>query len=90
MIFQAVLTAALAASSFHGAAAKSLRRQYDLSTRIETEAEVALSGVLNNIGPNGNQAPGAAAGAVIASPSMENPDCNVTYFTSHNSRTDDM
>lgn len=35
----------------------------------------ALQSVLDNIGPNGAQVPGAAAGLVVASPSKHDPDC---------------
>lgn len=81
MIFQALLTAALAATTFRGVAARSLRRQDDLASRIETEVDIALPGVLNNIGPNGDKAPGAFAGVVIASPSTVDPDCKVDQST---------
>ena len=46
-----------------------------IDTYIATESPIALQGVLNNIGANGVDAPGAAAGIVVASPSMTNPDC---------------
>lgn len=47
----------------------------DVDSFIATERGIALSGALANIGPNGTQVPGAAAGLVIASPSTVNPDC---------------
>ena len=67
--------AALAASPLHGAQARLRLRQDDLSTAIEAENAIAFQGVLNNIGPDGSQAPGASVGVIIASPSTEDPDC---------------
>ncbi|MCJ1313258.1 hypothetical protein MMC25_006935 [Agyrium rufum] len=49
-----------------------------LSAYIAAQSPVALQGVLNNIGPSGSKAPGAAAGIVVASPSTSNPN----YFYS--------
>jgi hypothetical protein len=73
--------AALAATTFHDATAKPLRRRDDdLAGRIETENEIALQGVLNNFGPDGSQAPGASSGVLIASPSTENPDCKTVSY----------
>ncbi|KAK3353146.1 family 15 glycosyl hydrolase [Lasiosphaeria hispida] len=46
---------------------------------ILQEREIALQGVLDNIGPSGTKVPGAAAGIVIASPSKENPDYFYTW-----------
>jgi hypothetical protein len=67
--------AALAATSVHGAAARLSINQDNLPAAIEKENTIALKGVLNNIGPDGSQAPGALAGIIVASPSTENPDC---------------
>lgn len=47
----------------------------ELSSIIEDEREIALHGVLDNIGPHGKKAPGALAGVVVASPSTEDPNC---------------
>ncbi|KAK0715681.1 Six-hairpin glycosidase-like protein [Lasiosphaeris hirsuta] len=46
---------------------------------IVEEREIALRGVLDNIGPNGARVPGAAPGIVIASPSKQNPDYFYTW-----------
>ncbi|KAK0630639.1 Six-hairpin glycosidase-like protein [Bombardia bombarda] len=46
---------------------------------IATEREIALKGVLANIGPNGTKVPGAAAGIVIASPSKTDPNYFYTW-----------
>jgi glucoamylase len=79
------ILAALAATTFHGATAKSLRRQDDdLASRIEAENKIALQGVLNNFGPDGSQAPGASSGVLIASPSTENPNCKLVSDISGN------
>ncbi|KAM7222785.1 family 15 glycosyl hydrolase [Rhypophila decipiens] len=40
---------------------------------ITAERDIALQGVLANIGPNGTKVPGAGAGFVIASPSRTSP-----------------
>lgn len=70
------LLAALAAASLRETAAKPLGRSDDgLAAQIETENKIALQGVLNNLGPDGSQAPGASAGVFIASPSTDNPNC---------------
>jgi len=42
---------------------------------IETETPIAWEKLLCNIGPDGCAVSGAAAGAVIASPSKSDPDC---------------
>jgi len=41
----------------------------------QPRAPVALQGLLNNIGLNSSQAPGASQGIVIASQSTTNPNC---------------
>lgn len=78
MKFRSVL-AALAAVSIHGTSARpSEQGQVDtnnLASRIETETQIALQGVLNNIGPDGSKAPGAYVGVVVASPSTQDPNC---------------
>jgi glucoamylase len=68
--------AALVAASIFGASAKPLSSRDDpLTSRIEQQNVISLQGVFNNLGPNGTKAPGAFAGAFIASPSKEDPDC---------------
>jgi glucoamylase len=42
---------------------------------MQTEAPIAWSKLLCNIGSNGCAASGAAAGVVVASPSKSEPDC---------------
>ncbi|MCJ1475364.1 hypothetical protein MMC13_004026 [Lambiella insularis] len=49
-----------------------------LSNFIASESPVALQGILNNLGPSGSLAPGAAPGILVASPSTTNPN----YFYS--------
>ncbi|KAK3324159.1 family 15 glycosyl hydrolase [Cercophora scortea] len=50
-----------------------------LDSFVATEQEIALQGVLANIGPDGTKVPGAAAGLVIASPSKTNPNYFYTW-----------
>jgi glucoamylase len=50
-----------------------------LSSYIATESQIALSGVLANIGSSGSAVPGAGSGLVIASPSTSNPDCMYSF-----------
>ena len=56
---------------------ETLHKRAAIDTWIATESPIALQGVLNNIGPNGSKAPGAAAGIVVASPSTTSPDCKL-------------
>lgn len=51
------------------------RQDKSLEDYIKAQAAISLNGVLANIGPDGANANGAAAGAVIASPSKADPDC---------------
>jgi hypothetical protein len=76
--------AALAATSLQGTAARLYVRQDNLPTAVENENTISLQGVLNNIGPEGSQAPGALAGVIVASPSTENPDCEYTFNAKKN------
>ena len=46
-----------------------------LSKFIAFETTIARSGISDNIGPDGANAPGAAPGIVVASPSQRDPDC---------------
>ncbi|OQE13111.1 hypothetical protein PENFLA_c054G09582 [Penicillium flavigenum] len=54
-------------------------RQADLGTFIQTEKSIALQGVLNNFGPNGNLSRGAAPGVAIAGNSEINPPYVYTW-----------
>lgn len=51
----------------------------DLNSFVATEKAIALQGALNNIGPNGSEVAGAAAGFVVASPSKANPNYFYTW-----------
>ena len=53
--------------------------QASLDDWLSTEADIALTGILNNIGDTGVWVQGARRGVVVASPSTEEPDC--TYPT---------
>ncbi|KKY26428.1 putative glucanalpha [Phaeomoniella chlamydospora] len=52
---------------------------HDLTTYIASEESIALQGVLDNLGPDGELAPGAAAGVLVASPSTDNPNYYYTW-----------
>ncbi|PBP17413.1 putative Glucoamylase P [Diplocarpon rosae] len=51
----------------------------DLDSFVAVEREVALQGVMNNVGPDGSKAVGAGAGFVIASPSKVDPPYFYTW-----------
>jgi glucoamylase len=51
-----------------------------LASWIATESPLALNLMLANIGPNGSNDQGSASGIVVASPSVNNPDCKVKYL----------
>ena len=60
-----------------GVGAADWPQNVDVDSYVSTERDIALEGVLANIGPNGSLVPGAAAGFVVASPSKVNPDCTL-------------
>ncbi|KAK4042294.1 1, 4-alpha-D-glucan glucohydrolase [Parachaetomium inaequale] len=60
-------------------AAASLSRGLTVEEFIAAERAIALQGVLDNIGPNGTQVPGAGPGIVIASPSKTDPNYFYTW-----------
>lgn len=50
------------------------KRDAALDSWITSQRPIAFDGILANIGPNGANAQGVNAGAIIASPSKSNPD----------------
>lgn len=75
------LVAAVAVlTSVASASPTKLSRAVNVEAFIAAERPIALQGALNNIGPNGSQAEGAAAGYVVASPSKANPDCKTSHY----------
>ena len=48
-----------------------------LDAFIEKQSKISIAGVLANIGPDGEEAQGAAPGVVVASPSRQDPDCKL-------------
>jgi glucoamylase len=66
-----------AMSLWHGQATASPGQGSSLDRFITKEADVAIKGVLANIGADGKRAKGAAPGAVVASPSRTDPDCKL-------------
>lgn len=50
-------------------------RATSLDSWLSSETTFSLNGILANIGSSGAYSKSAASGAVIASPSTSNPDC---------------
>lgn len=73
-----IVAAVAALASVVSASPTRLSRAVDVDAFVAAERPIALQGALNNIGPNGSQAEGAAAGYVVASPSKLNPNCKST------------
>jgi glucoamylase len=65
----------LALASSIGLGTAAWPQDVDVNSFINTERDIALTGALANIGPNGTQVPGAHAGLVVASPSKTDPNC---------------
>lgn len=57
--------------------------QTSLDEWLSNEVEVALTGILNNIGSEGAWAHEAKPGVVVASPSTNEPDCTTTPTSFH-------
>ncbi|OJD31405.1 glycoside hydrolase family 15 protein [Diplodia corticola] len=55
------------------------KRQSNVDSFISTESPIAYAGVLANIGDDGANAAGAAAGVVVAGPSKSDPDYFYTW-----------
>ena len=72
-----LLKSVFIANAIAGAVASpaSLHKRQDVNSYIEAEKPIALQGVLNNFGPNGNLSRGAAPGVSIAGNSETNPPC---------------
>ncbi|KAM0230057.1 hypothetical protein ACHAP5_011477 [Fusarium lateritium] len=68
-----------AISLWQGQAIASPGQGSSLDRFITKEADVAIKGVLANIGADGKRAKGAAPGAVVASPSRTDPDYWYTW-----------
>lgn len=49
----------------------------DLDNYIEAQRPLALQNILDNIGPDGVEVPSTGAGFVVASPSKQDPDCEL-------------
>lgn len=72
-----LLKSVFIANAIAGAVASpaSLQKRQDVNSYIEAEKPIALQGILNNYGPNGNLSRGAAPGVPIAGNSETNPPC---------------
>jgi len=55
------------------------RQASDLDVFIAGERQVAVAGILANIGPDGAQATNASRGVVIAGPGVVNPDYRYSW-----------
>lgn len=85
MILPKVLGAVVAAVAIslgtaNAHVAQHLYARDELDDFITKQREISITGVLANIGADGSKASGAAAGAVVASPSKSNPDCKCSPF----------
>lgn len=75
----AILTVVFAATQ----APISINPQASLDEWLSTEVDLALTGILNNIGSEGAWAHGAKPGVVVASPSTNDPDCTIIPISFH-------
>jgi hypothetical protein len=80
MLYTSILRAIAPALLLIGAHGRVTRRQTSLDQFVKSEADVSIKGVFANIGPDGSKAQGAAAGAVVASPSRTDPDCKYMSY----------
>ncbi|KAG8668132.1 hypothetical protein FPOAC2_10097 [Fusarium poae] len=74
-----VLYGLAASALWQGQAVASPSKDNSLERFIDKQADVSIKGVLANIGADGRRAQGAAPGAVVASPSKEDPDYWYTW-----------
>jgi glucoamylase len=80
-MFTQVLYGLAATALWQGQVVASPSKDNSLEKFITKQADISIKGVLANIGSDGKRAQGAAPGAVVASPSREDPDCKPTpYF----------
>ena len=70
-----VLYGLAASALWQGQVVASPSKDNSLEKFITKQADISIKGVLANIGSDGKRAQGAAPGAVVASPSREDPDC---------------
>jgi hypothetical protein len=75
-----VLYGLAATALWQGQVSASPSKGASLESFIKKEADISIKGVLANIGSDGKRAQGAAPGAVVASPSREDPDCKPTSY----------
>jgi glucoamylase len=79
-MFTQVLYGLAAAALWQGQVVASPSKDNSLEKFITKEADISIKGVLANIGSDGKRAQGAAPGAVVASPSRQDPDCKPTPY----------
>lgn len=80
MLIKVLYGLAASAALWQGQVVASPSKDNSLERFIDKQADVSIKGVLANIGADGKRAQGAAPGAVVASPSKEDPDCQQTSY----------
>lgn len=76
MLLKNVLVVNAVAGAAVASPPSTLHRRQDVNSFIQTEKPIALQGILNNFGPNGNYSRGAAPGIPVAGNSETNlPVC---------------
>jgi len=78
MLLKSVFFANAIASAV--ASPASFQKRQDVDSYVEAEKPIALQGILNNFGPNGNLSRGAAPGVSIAGNSETNPPCTLSTY----------
>jgi glucoamylase len=83
MFFRSICASALQVAALLDVASAApnnrLKCRADLDAFIDKQSQVAIDGVLANIGADGARAPGVPAGIVVASPSRSEPDYWFTW-----------
>ncbi|XEV07362.1 hypothetical protein FSHL1_012649 [Fusarium sambucinum] len=74
-----VIYGLVASALWQGQVVASPSKDNSLERFIDKQADISIKGVLANIGADGKRAQGAAPGAVVASPSKEDPDYWYTW-----------
>lgn len=81
MLLKNVLVVNAVAGAAVASPPSTLHRRQDVNSFIQTEKPIALQGILNNFGPNGNYSRGAAPGIPVAGNSETNPPCMSSILT---------
>ena len=89
-MFTQVLYGLAASALWQGQVVASPSKDNSLEKFITKQADISIKGVLANIGSDGKRAQGAAPGAVVASPSREDPDCRPTTLPPFSHQANDL